>query len=163
MFFMKFFLTDGRSVPIIRETYVGKGSTRMHATLKHRPLGKANQLATSTARETEVRSENTVASIRLALGMPRSKFARLLGRSERAIIDWESGKAQPQGLSRQRIRELQRLTEALRGLFDVKTLGEWFDTPNSAFGGLKPIEVIERGETDRLWQMIFELRAGAHV
>jgi len=27
----------------------------------------------------------------------------------------------------------------------------------------KPIEVIERGETDRLWQMIFELKAGTHM
>jgi hypothetical protein len=66
-------------------------------------------------------------------------------------------------LSQQRIRELERLTEALRALFDDKALGKWFDAPNPAFGGLKPIEVIERGQTDRLWQMIFELKAGTHV
>ena len=58
---------------------------------------------------------------------------------------------------------MQRLTEALGGLFKADTLGEWFDTPNPAFGGLKPMEVIERGESDRLWQMIFELRAGTHI
>lgn len=107
-------------------------------------------------------AKNKVASLRFALEMPRSKFARLMGRTERAIVDWESGKAAPQGLSRQRLRELERLTEALRGLFKPEGLGEWFDTPNPAFGGLKPIEVIERGETDRLWKMIFELKAGAH-
>jgi hypothetical protein len=95
--------------------------------------------------------------------MPRSKFARLLGRTERAVIDWESGKAELQGLSQQRVRELERLIEALRELVDVKNLGEWFDTPNQAFGGLKPIEVIERGESDRLWQMIFEFKSGTHV
>jgi DNA-binding transcriptional regulator YiaG len=27
--------------------------------------------------------------------MPRARFARLLGRTERAVIDWESGKSQP--------------------------------------------------------------------
>jgi hypothetical protein len=95
--------------------------------------------------------------------MPRSKFARLVGRTERAIIDWESGKAEPQGLSQQRVRELTRLTGALKGLFDAPSLGNWFDTPNKAFRGLKPMEVIERGESDRLWRMIFELKAGAHV
>ena len=106
---------------------------------------------------------NPVAALRLALAMPRSKFSRLLGRTERAVIDWESGKARPQGLSHQRVRELERLTAALAGLFAAEHLGTWFDKPNAAFGGLKPIEVIERGESDRLWQMIFELRAGTHM
>jgi DNA-binding XRE family transcriptional regulator len=108
-------------------------------------------------------ARNPTASLRSALAMPRSKFARLLGRTERAVIDWEAGKAEPQGLSQQRIRELERLTEALHGLLDDAALGKWFDTPNSAFGGLKPIEVIERGESDRLWQMVFEMKAGTHV
>ena len=29
-----------------------------------------------------------------------------------------------------------------------------------AFDGLKPLEVIERGEIDRLWNMIFYLESG---
>ena len=36
----------------------------------------------------------------------------------------------------------------------------WLDTPNDAFDGLKPLEVIERGEIDRLWNMIFYLESG---
>jgi hypothetical protein len=86
-----------------------------------------------------------------------------VGRTERAVIDWESGKSQPQGLSQQRVRELERLTEALKELFDSKSLGDWFDTPNKALHGLKPVEIIERGESDRLWQMVFELRSGGHL
>jgi hypothetical protein len=35
--------------------------------------------------------------------------------------------------------------------------------PNEAFGGLKPLEVIERGEIDRIWQMIHLLRSGTPV
>jgi hypothetical protein len=30
----------------------------------------------------------------------------------------------------------------------------------AAFGELKPLEVIERGEIDRLWNMIFYLESG---
>jgi DNA-binding transcriptional regulator YiaG len=130
---------------------------------RRRPLRSAPQTATAIGKAKAFREKNKVASLRLLLALPRSKFARLLGRTERAIIDWESGRADPQGLSQQRLRELERLTEALRGLFKLDALGEWFDTPNRAFGNLKPIEVIERGESDRLWQMIFELRAGSHV
>jgi hypothetical protein len=36
----------------------------------------------------------------------------------------------------------------------------WLDAPNEAFDGLKPLEVIERGEIDRLWNMVFYLEAG---
>jgi hypothetical protein len=39
-------------------------------------------------------------------------------------------------------------------------IGSWLKTPNEAFSGLKPIEVIERGEVDRIWRMIYELESG---
>lgn len=132
---------------------------------RHSPRGtrSASEVATAVSKARSAAGKNKVASLRLRLAMTRNKFARLLGRTERAIIDWESGKADPQGLSQQRLRELERLTDALRGLFKADALGKWFDTPNQAFGDLKPIEVIERGESDRLWKMIFELQAGTHV
>ena len=138
-------------MPIVLKRHSQRGSRS--ATRRAGAVGKVKAVA----------EKNKAASLRLRLDMTRSKFARLLGRTERAVIDWESGKADPQGLSQQRLRELERLTEALHGLFKPEGLGEWFDTPNPAFGSLKPIEVIERGESDRLWQMIFELRAGTHV
>ena len=36
----------------------------------------------------------------------------------------------------------------------------WLDSPNEVFGGLQPLEVIERGEVDRLWTMIYYLESG---
>jgi DNA-binding transcriptional regulator YiaG len=104
-----------------------------------------------------------VGRLRESLGMPRRTFARLMGRIERAIIDLESGKAKPHGLSEQRVRELQRMQAALAKLFRPEAVGPWFEKPNDAFGGLKPVEVIERGESDRIWQMIFEISSGSHV
>jgi len=37
-------------------------------------------------------------------------------------------------------------------------LPQW--RPNRAFGDLTPLEVIERGQIDRLWRMIFFLESG---
>lgn len=37
---------------------------------------------------------------------------------------------------------------------------ERLETPNPALDGLKPLEVIERGEIDPLWNMIFYLESG---
>ena len=42
-----------------------------------------------------------------------------------------------------------------------KAIAAWLDTPNDGFNGLKPVEVIERGEIDRLWDMIYFLGSGA--
>ena len=59
-----------------------------------------------------------------------------------------------------RLTELERLTNSLSEVINPASLGHWLQTPNPAFGGSKPIEVIERGESDRIWEMAFMLRSG---
>lgn len=56
--------------------------------------------------------------------------------------------------------EVQRLCDALKKVIDPRAIGPWMQEPNRAFGGLKPLEVIERGEIDRLWRMIYQLESG---
>ncbi|MDB5384623.1 MAG: hypothetical protein JWM11_269 [Planctomycetaceae bacterium] len=58
------------------------------------------------------------------------------------------------------LNELLRLTNALSEIMHKDAIGSWLQAPNSAFDGLKPLEVIERGEIDRIWSMIFFLRSG---
>jgi hypothetical protein len=41
------------------------------------------------------------------------------------------------------------------------SIAEWPSIPNSVFDDLKPIEIIEPGESDRIWRMIYALEAGA--
>jgi len=101
----------------------------------------------------------SVGTVRGRLGLTRKVFSRLAGFSERAIADWESGKpvSEP-GL--RRIKELDRFRDRLSEVVAEDVIPSWLDTPNDAFGGLKPLEVIERGEIDRLWNMIFYLESG---
>ena len=42
----------------------------------------------------------------------------------------------------------------------ASAIAAWLEEPNRAFRGLKPLEVIERGEVDRIWRMVFELESG---
>ena len=53
-----------------------------------------------------------------------------------------------------------QLVEAIGDVIDKATVQDWLQEPNDAFDGLKPIELIERDEIDRLWSMVFELRSG---
>jgi transcriptional regulator with XRE-family HTH domain len=105
------------------------------------------------------RPRNLVGDLRAALGVSRRFFARLTGYSERAIAGWESGRELSEA-SRQRMLETRRLERALGRVVEPSRIGPWLAEPNRAFGGLKPLEVIERGEIDRIWRMVFELESG---
>ena len=96
--------------------------------------------------------------LRDVLAMARPMFARVVDVSERTIADAESGKTASKLM--RNYNEVYRLVEALSEVVDRESLGLWFRTPNDSFDGLKPIEVIERGEIDRLWNMVFQLKTG---
>jgi hypothetical protein len=100
-----------------------------------------------------------VRAVREKMRLPRKIFSRLTGFSERAIAGWESGEriTEP-GL--RRIKEVERFQERLAEVVGRDAIPEWLQVPNPAFGELKPLEVIERGEIDRLWSMIFYLESG---
>lgn len=97
--------------------------------------------------------------IRQRLGFTRPQFARLVPVSERSLADIEKGKPAGEAVKRS-VTQIQRLVTGLEEVMDRSTIGPWMTTPNEAFDGLKPLEVVERGETDRIWSMIYQLRSG---
>ena len=125
------------------------------ATNKKRPIRKS----ASSSEALRPAPELCVRMVRERLGLSRKTFSRLVGFSERAIADWEGGKPLSEPAVR-RIKEIDRFRERLSEVVSSDAIPRWLDSPNSAFDGLKPIEVIERGEIDRLWDMIFYLESG---
>ena len=55
---------------------------------------------------------------------------------------------------------MKRIFEALEKLVNKEAIGPWLKETNPAFDGSTPLQVIERGETDRIWRMIYELQSG---
>ncbi|WP_373649054.1 hypothetical protein [Schlesneria sp. DSM 10557] len=102
---------------------------------------------------------NRVADLRKQLQLRQKDFARLLPISVRSLATLEQG-GLPTSVVSRRLTELTRLTNALSKVVESDSLGDWLQTPNSAFDGLMPIEVIDRGESDRLWGMIYGFRSG---
>ncbi len=92
--------------------------------------------------------------LRRDLRLSRTTFGRVLGCSERGLANWEAGRP-IQAIYLNRINELRNLFSELSKVVEPDTIGEWLLTPNEQFDGLKPVEVIERGETFRLWKTIF--------
>jgi DNA-binding XRE family transcriptional regulator len=97
--------------------------------------------------------------LRDRLKMTREVFGRVVNVSTRTIATVEQDEADVAKLQRP-YAEVARLYEALGEVVESDSIGPWFVTPNDAFGGLKPVELIERGEIDRLWDMVYRLQSG---
>lgn len=97
--------------------------------------------------------------LRRTLGISQKVFAQLCSSSQRAVARWEAGE-KPGDLATRTLIELQRLQRALAQVMRRDFIPQWLEAPNKAFRGLRPIEVIERGEVDRIWSLIHYLKSG---
>jgi antitoxin Xre/MbcA/ParS-like protein len=86
-------------------------------------------------------------------------LTRMTGFSLRAVSNWAQG-AKPSGSTSRRFTETKRLFAALERLVSPEAIGPWLKDPNPAFDGSTPLQVIERGETDKIWRMVYELESG---
>jgi DNA-binding transcriptional regulator YiaG len=104
-------------------------------------------------------SAQLVANVRSGLGVTRELFARMTGFSIRAISGWEVGRpiSEP-GL--RRVKEMKRLRDVLAEGMREEFIPRWLEAPCEGLGGLKPVEVLERGETDRLWRVVLLIGSG---
>ena len=92
-------------------------------------------------------------------GVTQEMFTRLTGFSPRAVAHWAQGR-KPSASTERRLRELDRIFETLGQIVHKQAIGPWLQRPNAAFDGSTPLQVIERGEIDRIWRMIYELQSG---
>jgi DNA-binding transcriptional regulator YiaG len=107
-----------------------------------------------------VSTDRIIRGLREDFGVNQSMMVRLSGYSPRSIISWSKGTkaTKPAAI---KFTELSRLFEALADLTQNREeVTAWLETPNEAFDGSTPLQVIERGESDRLWRMIYFLRSG---
>ena len=86
-------------------------------------------------------------------------LSRVTGASLRTVAYWNAG-TPPQRSSSHKLKEVTRLFDALSDIIKTSAIGAWLQKPNSQFDGSTPLQVIERGESDRIWRMIWQLREG---
>jgi transcriptional regulator with XRE-family HTH domain len=106
--------------------------------------------------------ENPLRTFRETYGISQPLLARLLDVSVRTISGLECGAVESAQVRRnftQIARLCKRLGEAIREEY----IGRWLDEPNDLLGGLKPVEAIERGQLDLVWQVAEGLRSGSQL
>jgi transcriptional regulator with XRE-family HTH domain len=108
---------------------------------------------------TEQISIETVRQLAKQSGLTLDSLARMLKISRRAVAAWLSGQ-EPSRSNRVRLIEFGRMYQALTELVQPSGIGPWLEKSNPALQGSTPLQVIERGEGDRIWRMIWQLREG---
>lgn len=98
-------------------------------------------------------------SWRRAVGLNRETFARLANFSERSLATYEKEEVFPPSVKPQ-LNEAMRLVKALLEIIPAEDLQAWLEAPNTGFGGRRPWTLIEEGEKDLLWEMIYQVRQG---
>jgi transcriptional regulator with XRE-family HTH domain len=87
-------------------------------------------------------STGAVAKLRKQLNLTQVDVANSLGVTPRTVQNWE-GRAAPQ----RRLRDLIELRDVLAKYIASGDLAAWIDSPNDAFHGHSPRELIREGKT----------------
>jgi hypothetical protein len=123
--------------------------------------GKARRFARASKAHLALKREDraTVRKIADRFGVRQYTLTRMTGFSPRAVADWARGK-EPSAPAKKVFTEMDRLLDALARLMPPKEVGQWLKQPNPAFDGSTPVQVIERGQIDRLWRMLYYIESG---
>ena len=92
-------------------------------------------------------------------GVRQETLSRMTGFSQRAVAEWARGK-EPSAPAKKVFVEMDRLLDGLARLMQPKEVGRWLKEPNPAFDGSTPVQVIERGQIDRVWRMLYYAESG---
>jgi len=107
-------------------------------------------------------TRNQLRDLRHRFSLSQALLSRLLDVSLRTLSGAESAGTVPPQMQRsvtQAVRLFGALGEAMQPAF----VGQWLDQPNEMLGNLKPVEAIERGQIDLVWQIVEGLRSGSHL
>lgn len=127
---------------------------------KRRPT-RASAKSNQATKHFAIKHENgpAVREMTDRFGVRQETLSRMTGFSPRAVAEWASGK-EPSAPARKVFVEMDRLLDGLARLMQPKEVGRWLKEPNPAFEGSTPVQVIERGQMDRIWRMLYYAESG---
>jgi DNA-binding transcriptional regulator YiaG len=123
------------------------------------PTSRVKEDTTAYHPAMRVAAPPAIEKIAEKFGLRQETLSRMTGFSLRAVASWSNGKA-PSTPVRRALVEMDRLLDNLSRLMKAKDVGRWLKEPNPALDGSTPVQVIERGQTDRIWRLLYFLESG---
>lgn len=94
-------------------------------------------------------------AIRAGLGLSRERMARIFDVSAKTIERWETTTNRPKSLpDRKLLSDLAEIVEVGELVYGVEGFHEFLSTPLATFAGSTPLQVLMRGEQERVLQAL---------
>ena len=107
----------------------------------------------SKATRSELATPNTqdrvLATLR-SIGLSESDIARATGANVRTVRRWSSGEAQPQPEYAERLDDLRTVVAELGTALPPEAITAWLRGRNLAIDRTRPLDLLSRGEFDRV-------------
>ena len=98
------------------------------------------------------------------LGMTPQELARTVGASDKTVARWLADETYPQHGSREKLGELEALTELLLDAFDgPDAVAGWLRSESGYLGKLRPIDALMSGRVDRAEAAIQSVLWGIYI
>jgi hypothetical protein len=131
----------------------------MPVAIKRTKLRYADALGFRHGQQPAKNYSDLLRQYRARFKLPQPMLVRLTGFSPRSVAKWSQGES-PSPKQEKALVQMDRLLDALARVVQPAQVARWLNAPNPAFDGSTPLQVVERGEMDRLWRMLFDLESG---
>jgi hypothetical protein len=90
-------------------------------------------------------------------GLSDRTIAAATGAKPSTVRGWLAGRSEPTGVRAERLIELAEMTSRLARVLRREMIGVWLNRPVLALDDEKPIELLARGDYQRVAKLIAEL------
>jgi uncharacterized protein (DUF2384 family) len=80
--------------------------------------------------------------LRENLGCSQEKLSQLIGVSLRTVVRWEAGDSCPNFLGKEKIDNLIKILEAVKGIIKKGKEKEWFNMPHKELRNRTPLDIL---------------------
>jgi len=100
--------------------------------------------------------------IEKASSLTAREVAQLLSTTPETISRWRGGKTEPQPKLRDSLLQLEWLVTELGELYPPQQAHLWLFSRHKLLDGDRPVDLIQRGQTEKVLQIIAQLKDGAY-
>jgi hypothetical protein len=90
-------------------------------------------------------------------------LARFLNTTSRTVMRWKKEGVRPSSHHRVQLEKLAHIDRRLRQVIKPEAIEKWLHAYNDSLGGKRPLDLLAKGQYDKLLAAIAELEEGVFV
>lgn len=90
-------------------------------------------------------------------------LARFLNTTSRTVMRWKKEGVNPSSHHRERLEKIAYIDRRLRQVLKPDAIERWLRAYNDSLGGKRPVDLLAKGQYDRLLSAIAQLEEGIFV